>query len=241
MDTAKSVCINSKSTEIIKPIIICAPYWFRFMQCINRYYVTGKRLSNGFNALKYGLSLSVTLLGAFHKSYKAANIDFDADEFQDPGRIIWLFITLISTFYLIFWDIKMDWNISCFSFKNRAKSYPVYWYYIAIINDVILRFFWTFTLFPSDANPYFNEGAIKINYFLSFVFIAEVFRRCVWSLFRVEKAHIAQKDEFRKYEYIPLYFENNTLQNSSKDGNKKIKMIRNQQRCLWKLLLYLYY
>eukprot|EP01084_Bolivina_argentea_P125287 221996_1 len=138
-----SHCTDSKTTRIIKPIIICSPYWFRFMQCINRYYVTGKRVPDGPNALKYGLSLSVTLIGAFHSSYsKTANIDFDEDDFYDIGRTMWLLTTLISTFYLIFWDIKMDWNLV--PWKKRIKSYPIGWYYFAIINDVILRFFLTF-------------------------------------------------------------------------------------------------
>merc|ERR1719461_1405883 len=98
----------------------------------------------------------------------------------------------------------MDWNL--FPWSGRIKSYPKWWYIVAIIIDGILRFFWTFTLFP-DENPFFDGSRwslMVIILFRTFVATAEVFRRCVWALFRVEKAHNGQKEEFEHWQYIPM-------------------------------------
>eukprot|EP01083_Nonionella_stella_P043779 118156_1 len=218
-----STCTHSNVTHWIKPILICSPYWFRFMQCLNRYYVTGQRALNGFNALKYGLSLSVTLMGSVNSRYSKPDFDGNDDNNWDTGRIIWMCLSLLSAFYLIFWDIKMDWNLC--PWKQRIKQYPIHWYYLAIIVDVILRFSWTFTLFPSHANPFFYYASVweplAVELFMWVIYALEVFRRCVWAVFRVEKAHNGQKEEFRTYEYVPVFFENTTLiQEKAEKQNK---------------------
>merc|ERR1712228_7952 len=190
----ESKCINSGFTQAMIPILISCPYWFRFMQCMNRYYMTGNRMPNGLNALKYGLAINVTLMGQFH-----ANTD------------LWFVCTLLSSMYSFYWDLQMDWNL--FPWKDRIKSYPKWWYGIAVIIDCVLRFFWTFTLFP-DENPFFDGSKwslVVIIMFRTFVATAEVFRRCVWALFRVEKAHNAQKKEFRNYQYIPKIHEKHQM------------------------------
>eukprot|EP01083_Nonionella_stella_P156344 506224_1 len=221
-----STCTDSIVTHWMKPILICSPYWFRFMQCLNRYYVTGQRVNNGFNALKYGVSLSVTLMGVVHSSYSKPDFDGDDDNNWDTGRIIWMALSLISAFYLIFWDIKMDWNLC--PWKQRIKQYPIYWYYLAIIVDVILRFSWTFTLFPSHANPFFYFAAVweplAVELFMWGIYALEVFRRCVWAVFRVEKAHNGQKEEFRTYEYVPVFFEGNTLIKEKQNKSSPLTM-----------------
>eukprot|EP01084_Bolivina_argentea_P245657 411221_1 len=211
------ICRNSQVTMVMKPILICLPYWFRFLQCINRYYVTGERKNNGLNALKYGLSSSVTLLGVVHSSYSKPTYGSQTQS-KVTGRSMWLVLTLIQTAYVLVWDIQMDWNM--FPFKTRIKSYPIYWYYLTIIIDTILRFSWTFTLFPSNANPYFYFNSewepLYIEMFFWLIYTLEVFRRCVWAVFRVEKAHNGQKEEFRKFTYIPLFIENNNLKEKPK-------------------------
>jgi len=51
------------------PLICLFPLWLRFNQCLRRYLDTGKRVPNLPNALKYAMSQSVTLFGAFHPLY----------------------------------------------------------------------------------------------------------------------------------------------------------------------------
>ncbi len=83
----------------------------------------------------------------------------------------------------------MDWRL----FKRgRVKEYPHWWYWTAMALDVCLRYLWTFTLFPTTANPYFkpDESYAFFNaaYFMAFVEIAELLRRAIWAIFRVENA-----------------------------------------------------
>ena len=63
-------CPNSRLSLVARVALICAPYWIRFAQCLNRYFVCGDRVKNGANALKYGLSLSLTLMGACHAQFR---------------------------------------------------------------------------------------------------------------------------------------------------------------------------
>eukprot|EP01083_Nonionella_stella_P181242 648483_1 len=216
---AKSFCVSSSFTAAVKPICICAPYWFRFAQCLNRYFNTHDRVPHLPNAVKYGTAMSVTLLGTLHSSYSTVDTDV-----WSTGRIVWLVATGISTCYLIFWDLVMDWA----AFKhNRIKEYPKYWYIIAIVLDVALRYLWTFTLFPTTANPYFHSSFTFFNAagFMAFIECAELFRRAVWAVFRVENAHVSRKDEFRSYEYVPLFYEHTSLTEQQTKTNKPTSML----------------
>lgn len=215
---ADSFCLSSSFTATIKPICICAPYWFRFAQCLNRYFVTHDRVPHLPNAVKYGTAMSVTLLGTLHGTYGTLQSEWSF------GRIIWLVATITSTMYLIFWDLTMDWAL----FKrNRVKEYPKYWYLVALCIDVMLRYLWTFTLFPTSANPYFHQhfGVMNTTLFMAFIEIAELMRRAIWAIFRVENAHVSRKDAFRSYEYVPLFYEHTSLIEEQKKSNKPTSMI----------------
>ena len=54
---------NAKLPLWIVAILSALPLWFRFQQCLKRYYETDKRFPNLWNALKYALSHSVVILG----------------------------------------------------------------------------------------------------------------------------------------------------------------------------------
>merc|ERR1712154_232752 len=97
----------------------------------------------------------------------------------------------------------------------------------AMVTDILLRWAWTFTLFPTTANPYFHERLSdeKAAYFLAFVEVAELLRRAVWAIFRVENAHVSRKDEFRSYEYVPLFYEHTSLIEAQSKANKPTSMI----------------
>merc|ERR1719491_759756 len=118
----------------------------------------------------------------------------------------------------------MDWRIFA---KGRAREYPSWCYAVACVSDVCLRFLWTFTLFPTTANPYFHATFTYFNsaVFMAFVEIAELLRRAIWAVFRVENAHVARKDEFRSYEYVPLFYEHTTLVEQQTKSQKPTSMI----------------
>lgn len=231
----------SRSRPIVAPIVISLPYWWRFCQCLNRYFVTGDRLPHLANAVKYGMAMTVTLLATLHAKY--SEFDADHDEWT-VSRILWLSITMLSTSYLYFWDVRKDWNLfsnvlyceipddiererqkdNYSKFFGRVLDYPFPWYVIAMIIDINLRFLWTFTLFPTTANPYFSTE-INPSYFLLFIEIAELCRRGSWAIFRVERSHVSRKDEFRSYEYVPLFYEHTTLVEQQQQQNKPASML----------------
>merc|ERR1719233_747526 len=106
IDADKSTCISSSMSKTLLPFFICCPYWFRFAQCLNRYFKTHDRVPHLPNAFKYGCAMSVTLLGTLHSSYSKVDETHTA---WSVGRELWLIATVLSTCYLVFWDLTMDW------------------------------------------------------------------------------------------------------------------------------------
>lgn len=96
--------------------------------------------------------------------------------------------------------------------------YPVWWYYLAIILDLVLRFLWIFTLMPTTANPYYIETDDV--WFVAIITCTELTRRAMWALFRVENAQISNKSEFLDFVYVPILF-----------GTKK--KLRSEKKMLW--------
>lgn len=109
----------------------------------------------------------------------------------------------IASSYSYAWDIYMDWGLlrskEPGSYALRAKmNYPAWFYYYAMVSDLILRFFWIVPLFRlGQPDSAFNNFQI-----LSFISIfLEVFRRAQWSLIRVENE---QNNNLEAYRTIPI-------------------------------------
>ena len=112
----------------------------------------------------------------------------------------WLMISmaLFSTFYLIFWDYKMDWNLFNFGstnlFLRDRLVYPKYFYYGALTINTILRFTWAIALLNFNMNK-------ELEFFI-YGFL-EVYRRIQWSLFRIENENISNFEKYRNILAIP--------------------------------------
>ena len=112
-----------------------------------------------------------------------------------------------------------------FTFSECLRAYP---HFSCFLNTFCCCFGdESYSLFPTTANPYFHERLSdeKAAYFLAFVEVAELLRRAVWAIFRVEHAHVSRKDEFRSYEYVPLFYEHTTLTEQHTKANKPTSMI----------------
>jgi len=60
-------CHFSKTTAL--PIVICIPYYWRFMQSVNLFYYNKTEREHHFlNAVKYTLTMLVALLSALHSA-----------------------------------------------------------------------------------------------------------------------------------------------------------------------------
>jgi len=122
-----------------------------------------------------------------------------------------------TTLYQYFWDVRMDWGLgNCGSKNTFLRDKLIYkskiLYFLAIIIDLVLRFFWTLSLLPEKGIGPFpvhiqvcipfltplteaTTNAILLQLYLDPVFAsAEVFRRSMWSYLRVEYEHTVRYD-----------------------------------------------
>lgn len=117
-------------------------------------------------------------------------------------RAAFITFATINGFYTSFWDIYYDWSLgdphAKHPFLRKELGYKkLWWYYTAIIIDPILRFNWVmYTVIPLQL----QHSAIT-----SFcVSLSEIFRRGMWSLFRVENEHCTNVGRFRASRDVPL-------------------------------------
>ena len=205
-------------THVAIPLICLLPIWFRLMQCLRRYADTSKRWPNLANALKYGMSQTVTLFGTFHPLYLyqkgyVSRITEDDDTAKDDSiksemnlfQYFWICLFILSSLYSFCWDVWMDWGLGRrkHKFLGPRLMFPHQeWYYVAIFMDIFLRFLWVTSLVPPDSGAVFAFP----NYLTALVMAAELFRRTVWGFFRLEQEHRANTEGYRRVDFVPLHF-----------------------------------
>ncbi|THD00369.1 hypothetical protein EYZ11_000096 [Aspergillus tanneri] len=102
------------------------------------------------------------------------------------------FITfaLLNAVYCSVWDLAMDWSL----------GNPPWVYYVAMGLNVIVRFNWIFyAIFTKDI-----QHSAVLSFAVSF---AEICRRGVWTIFRVENEHCTNVLLFRASRDVPLPYE----------------------------------
>lgn len=115
-----------------------------------------------------------------------------------------LFITFafVNAIYTSIWDVAMDWSLCNPYAKNRflreILAFRRAWiYYVAMVLDVVIRFNWIFyAIFASDM-----QHSAVLSFFVS---LSEVFRRGMWTIFRVENEHCTNVHLFRASRDVPL-------------------------------------
>jgi hypothetical protein len=121
----------------------------------------------------------------------------------DTAFWIWFGVHFWASAYSYAWDIYMDWGLlrsdkpGTYALRDKI-CYPVWFYYYAMVSDLILRYFWVITIFRlGNTDSPFNNFQI-----MTFITImSEVFRRAQWSLIRVENE---QNNNFEAYRTIPI-------------------------------------
>ncbi|CAG9771016.1 unnamed protein product [Ceutorhynchus assimilis] len=178
---------------IIRPIVNCIPAWIRFAQCLRRYYDSREAFPHLVNAGKYSSTFFVVIFATLKSYYKD---DYDS-VLDNPYYIMWILSQLISSTYSYIWDIKMDWglmdkNAGENTFLREEIVYSsTFFYYFAIIEDFILRFTWTVTIYLTEYKYVSSDMMTSITAPL------EVFRRFVWNFFRLENEHLNNCGKFR--------------------------------------------
>ena len=149
------------------------------LQCLRKWWDTKDILSwHAVNAGKY-ISSIVVVVYAFAT--------------QDQASSLYYLIVLFSTLYKWWWDIAFDWKLwavfpnltsGCCPknvFLRPLLMYPKHWYYYgAIVADLVLRFLWVSSLATLGTTSSFLGAVLPI-----FLGSLEILRRCLWGVFKV--------------------------------------------------------
>lgn len=129
-------CIVASKFKIFLGFI---PYWFRFWQCLHKYWDSKQRI-HLVNAGKYFSDMLVPIAGIWFLPS-----DFD--------NAFWIYAALHfwASTYSYCWDIYMDWGLlRCWKREKYALrdkiNYPVWFYYFSMVVDLVLRYTWILTL-----------------------------------------------------------------------------------------------
>jgi len=164
----------------LTPILFSTPYIFRIAQCLRVYYDT-KNSNQIYNALKYTLSLVVLFFSIMYHYYS---------RFYRP---YWILFAITSTFYSYFGDIKKDWGLLDRKSKNlllrdRLIYTDKYFYYFAMISNLIMRFSWVVAADPEIFGLHSTLDILGI-----FLISIEIIRRGQWNFLRLEYQHILEE------------------------------------------------
>ena len=117
-------------------------------------------------------------------------------------KILLIIFGFINATYSSIWDLAMDWSlcnpVSPHPFLRDLLAFRHTWvYYAAMALNVIIRFSWIYyVIFMQE---------IQHSGLLSFIIsLAEVCRRGMWTIFRVENEHCANVHLFRASRDVPL-------------------------------------
>ncbi|KAI9889211.1 MAG: hypothetical protein M1814_005727 [Vezdaea aestivalis] len=170
------------------------PGIWRALQCLRRYYDTRNVFPHLVNAGKYSCTILFYMTLSLYRIHQTEQL-----------RALFIFCATINSIYCSIWDLIMDWSLgnpySRNPYLRDVLGYKQPWiYYLAMVIDPILRFNWIFYALYSDD---LQHSAI-----LSFaVSLSEVFRRGLWTLFRVENEHCTNVGRFRASRDIPLPYD----------------------------------
>ncbi|XP_010460272.1 PREDICTED: phosphate transporter PHO1 homolog 7 [Camelina sativa] len=189
----QNTCRSSEVYSTFYFIVAVIPYWSRFLQCVRR-WIEEKDSSQGYNALKYFLTVVAVCLRTAYSFNRAGNIWKIA---------AWVFSAL-ATFYGTYWDIVFDWGL----LHNPSK----YWlrekllvphksvYYIAMVLNIVLRLAWLQTVLD------FNFLFLHRETMVALLAALEIIRRGIWNFFRLENEHLNNVGKFRAFKSVPLPF-----------------------------------
>lgn len=160
-------CLPSKSW--LPTLLISVPYLLRCAQCTRRAIDDkSKRKSQIVNLVKYTFALLVVWTSAISGVGGVTQVFY-----------IYVLVAIMSTIYSSTWDIYMDWGIhSREAILEQNRRFPTWFYYTAIVYNVIGRVAWILTL---------SASFILLYGVYSFILgVIEVSRRAIWAILKVE-------------------------------------------------------
>ncbi|KAF2448767.1 EXS-domain-containing protein [Karstenula rhodostoma CBS 690.94] len=181
---------NSSNSRLLGFFSALPGIW-RAVQCFRRYHDTGNAFPHLLNMGKYMATIISYMTLSIYRVEKTTT-----------NRAVFITFATINSIYTSFWDVYYDWSLgdpsAKYPFLRQNLGYKKVWmYYLAMAIDPILRFNWIFyAVIPLQL----QHSAIT-SFFVAF---SEVFRRGMWSLFRVENEHCSNVGHFRASRDVPL-------------------------------------
>jgi len=198
-DESEIVCPSVQ--PYITPFIAALPYWWRFLQCLRRFYDGGDQWQLA-NAGKYMSSIGIVMSSSLRALETLGVL---------PGfptwTVLWVVTIAIGTTYTYSWDIKKDWSLGAnpkhiFQPKKFVRVntvYPYKWYYFAMASNLILRLTWTLTISASFGDIFNFALALP-----SIIAVLELIRRAQWNIFRLENEQLNNVGKYRAVDFVPL-------------------------------------
>ncbi|KAJ0247578.1 Phosphate transporter PHO1 7 [Hirschfeldia incana] len=188
----RNTCRTSDVYNTFNFIVAVIPYWSRFLQCVRR-LIEEKDMSQGFNAIKYLLTIVAVCLRTAY-SLNGGN----------TWRIGAGVFSALATFYGTYWDIVHDWgflhNPSKTWLREKLLVPNKAVYYVAMVVNVVLRLAWLQTVLDFQSSFLHRETMIAL------LAILEIIRRGIWNFFRLENEHLNNVGKFRAFKSVPLPF-----------------------------------
>jgi len=192
-----SACAYQKSW--VTPVIAMIPYYWRFIQCVRRFWDTRLIFPHFANTMKYTAAILQLWIATVYQ------INGSHGAFA-----IWTISLIIAYGYGGTWDLYMDWGLFERNDKHwllrKEITYPTWFYFEAVITDVLLRLTWILRLLPSGTLPWDS----RITSFT--LAMLEVFRRFQWNFIRMENEHVNNCGMFRATKDIPLPYTLNSME-----------------------------
>ncbi|KAI0988860.1 hypothetical protein GJ496_003006 [Pomphorhynchus laevis] len=186
-------------------LLVSLPSWFRFWQCIRRYYDSKLVFPHIYNAGKYATTFLSALCTYLYEKKRASHSKIQ----NNPYFYFYIISLVIESTYKCVWDIKVDWGLfdggSHRSLSNRILRpqliySPLLLYYLAILHNIVIRYMWLIRVI-------IDLRQLGSNYSESFAFIAamlEMLRRHIWNYFRLENEHLNNVGQFRAVRDISI-------------------------------------
>lgn len=191
------------------PILNLWPHTMRFLQCVRRFRDSKQWNPHIINAGKY-LSSILVILAAFLDS-RIVSAGHPYGEWNWI-KVIYVLLNVVSTIYKLLYDYYVDWGLFRikgvrYMFLRQEMTFKPFWYYLAIVVNLILRFAWVpliFILIFVGEDIKSRGGLIWIDVVMGSI---EIFRRFIWNIFRLDNEQLNNAGEYLAIRDIPLPFE----------------------------------
>ncbi|KAL3679556.1 hypothetical protein R1sor_022512 [Riccia sorocarpa] len=187
-------CVTNETYRAFIMIVSLIPYWWRFLQCLRRYFEEHDPLQMQ-NAGKYLITAIAVALRIQYMRYRNLIL-----------FVLHIVASVIATIFQTYWDLCVDWGLLHKRSKNKwlrdslIMPKAKFWYFLSIIVNVILRLAW------AQSITRFRFGLPDIQV-ADFTFAClEVIRRGIWNFYRMENEHLNNVGKYRATKTVPLPF-----------------------------------